>query len=256
MYGYQFIMRFELIENDTAYQLYFVNATVTDIIIPQVYNELPVTSIGDSAFSECAKITFLTIPNSITKIGKSAFSKCKSLTNITIPKSVTEIADETFSECHNLVNITFERPSSVKSIGDRAFTNCWSLKSIDIPESVISIGNEIFFNCFKLTKINIPRSVKYIGDEALIGCPIQSPHTIQGDLFFNDKAKPTPPKQDKSEYPYSLFKQMRKLPKRYMGYIGEREQIADTFCMQAEFMKDFTDNFTGFVPLDTHYYYN
>jgi hypothetical protein len=35
-----------------------------------------VTSIGNSAFSECSSLTYITIPNSVTSIGNSAFSGC------------------------------------------------------------------------------------------------------------------------------------------------------------------------------------
>ncbi|WP_155738355.1 leucine-rich repeat protein, partial [Clostridium saccharobutylicum] len=35
-----------------------------------------VTSIGDSAFRECNKLTSITIPDSVTSIGDYAFSDC------------------------------------------------------------------------------------------------------------------------------------------------------------------------------------
>ena len=50
-----------------------------------------VTSIGDLAFSGCAGLTSLTIPDGITSIGSYAFSGCTGLTSVTIPASVTEI---------------------------------------------------------------------------------------------------------------------------------------------------------------------
>ena len=91
----------------------------TDIIIPDQIEELPVTSVGDSAFSECRGLTSITIPNSVTSIGNYAFDLCNSLTSIAIPDRLTNIGDWAFHGCDSLTNITF--PDSVTSIGDGAF---------------------------------------------------------------------------------------------------------------------------------------
>ena len=58
------------------------------------------TSIGDSAFSRCFKLTSITIPDGVTSIGDYAFEEC-SITSITIPNSVTSIGDRAFSECYS-----------------------------------------------------------------------------------------------------------------------------------------------------------
>ena len=99
--------------------------------IKKVVIEEDVTSIGDSAFSDCRSLTDITIPGSVTSIGNGAFSGCSSLTGITIPGSVT-------------------------SIGNFAFYNCTGLTSISIPKSVTSIGTYTFSGCGNLTEITVP----------------------------------------------------------------------------------------------------
>ena len=51
----------------------------------------PVTSIGQWAFSHCASLTAVTIPDSVTYIGANAFSPCTSLTVTNYPASFHRI---------------------------------------------------------------------------------------------------------------------------------------------------------------------
>jgi hypothetical protein len=53
-----------------------------DVTIPDTINGLPVTSIGDSAFSNCTNLTSVSIPKSVTSIGDDAFHNCHRLTNV------------------------------------------------------------------------------------------------------------------------------------------------------------------------------
>ena len=112
-----------------------------------------VTSIGNSAFEECSKLTSITIPNSVTSIGNHAFDGCSYLTSVTIPNSVTSIGDAVFDRCSKLTSVTIGE--SVTSIGWYAFYRCSSLTSVTIPNSVTSIGNSAFYKCSSLTSVTI-----------------------------------------------------------------------------------------------------
>ena len=114
-----------------------------------------VTSIGDDAFSDCTRLSSITIPDSVTSIGTRAFSNCTGLTNITIPNSVISIGLGAFYECTGLTSITIS--DSVTSISDLAFSNCTGFTSITIPNSVISIGYWAFDGCTGL------KTVRYFG---------------------------------------------------------------------------------------------
>ena len=96
------------------------NTDVVSVEVPKEIDGKSVTKIGNSAFSRCASLTQIIIPDSVSCIEKYAFDSCTSLTNITIPSGVTNIGERAFYGCTSLTNITI--PSSVIDIGDRAFS--------------------------------------------------------------------------------------------------------------------------------------
>ena len=144
----------------------------TEVIIPEFIEHkgenIPVTTIGDYAFSGCGSLTSVVIPSSVTTIGYCAFYGCNNLTSIAIPNSVTTIGNGAFSGCSSLTSVVI--PSSVTTIGNGAFNNCINLTSIAIPNSVTTIGNGAFFGCSSLTSVVIPSSVTTIGYNAFYGC--------------------------------------------------------------------------------------
>lgn len=120
-----------------------------------------VSVIQDYAFSECEKLTALTIPNSVTRIEDSAFS-CTSLKSVIIPSSVTYLGESVFWGCDELTTVSL--PDNLKIIPEYMFGDCLSLASITIPKSVTSIGSHAFYHCESLVSVEIPASVTFIGD--------------------------------------------------------------------------------------------
>ena len=137
------------------------------IVIPDIIDNKPVSSIGSSAFKGENNIVSITIPSSVTTISEDAFNRCTGLTSITIPNSVTSIGSGAFYFCSGLTSITI--PNSVTSIGQGAFMYC-GFTSVTIPDSVTSIGARAFTNCSYLTSVNISDSVTTISEEAFSGC--------------------------------------------------------------------------------------
>jgi hypothetical protein len=124
-----------------------------NIRIPRKIKKLPVSRIGDNAFSNPESgLVSVTIPNTVTSIGDSAFQGCSNLVRLTIPKSVTIIEDAAFAGCTGLTSVII--PNKVTSIGACVFFLCESLTVIIIPAGVTSIGEWAFSRCAKLTAIN------------------------------------------------------------------------------------------------------
>lgn len=67
-------------------------------VIPPEWKGIPVTEIGEYAFSGFEEISKITLPNRLRAIGYRAFYGCKSVTSITIPSSVRHIGNDAFKE--------------------------------------------------------------------------------------------------------------------------------------------------------------
>ena len=151
----------------------------TDVVIPSVYEGLPVTSIGDYAFTGCESITSITIPDSVTSIGGDAFYGCEALKSITIPDSVTSIGDYAFSgtgyyndsnnwengvlyigkyliDTKNDISGSYVVKDGTKLLASSAFKDCWELTEITVPDSVKGFGSSVFAGCSGLTRMTIP----------------------------------------------------------------------------------------------------
>ena len=161
-------LEFSLLEDGISYKVSGYNGIDNVVIIPKIYNDKPVTSIGECAFEECSSLTSITIPDSVIRIEYNAFQRCSALKSVTIGNSVTSIGQYAFSACSSLSNITI--PNSVTNIGEFAFFSCSSLTSIVIPDGVTSIGSQTFYDCKSLTTVNIGYDVTSIGNHAFYNC--------------------------------------------------------------------------------------
>lgn len=127
-----------------------------------------VTTIGNSAFCRCYKLTGFSLSPTVTVIQAYAFARCTSLTSFTIPPGVTSIAESTFYDCNLLASISL--PLTVTSIRDKAMCGCTSLVHVALPPSLTSIGAYAFDCCSALTRINIPSGVTVIEECAFKQC--------------------------------------------------------------------------------------
>ncbi|MCI5583905.1 MAG: leucine-rich repeat domain-containing protein, partial [Anaeroplasma sp.] len=108
-------LAFDLLEDGT-YKIVGLGSCVeyNIINIPNKYNDIEVTSIGDFAFDYCRNLTSIEIPASVTSIGEYAFRECNNLTSIEIPANVTSIGNYAFEDCYRLVEVVNRSSLSIE----------------------------------------------------------------------------------------------------------------------------------------------
>lgn len=127
-------------DDNTGYGYYKITAKSyelpSEIIIPNGYNNKPIKTIGEYAFSKHTEITSITVPDTIITIGNGAFRGCDSLSNIDI------------SNC------------GIDRLNAKVFENCTSLTTLIVPDAVTNIINEAFLGCENLETLNFSQQSK------------------------------------------------------------------------------------------------
>ena len=122
---------------------------------------------GDIVIASSVEVLGEQIP--VTEIGSSAFSECDDLISVTIPESVKKIGDYAFDSSTKLKTVNMG--NGVESIGHWAFRNCYELENLKLSEKLKTIGHYCFDKNLKLTEVTLPASLTNIGGYAFEGNP-------------------------------------------------------------------------------------
>lgn len=131
------------------------SAKITKVTLPE-----SVKTIGNGSFHGCSNLVTVEGTENVTYIGVNAFCHCSSLTSINLP-AVTTIDGYSFEGCFSLITVNMP---SVSVIGPQAFISCYALKTVDLPK-ITSIPGQVFMYCSSLESVNLPM-VTSIGDNA------------------------------------------------------------------------------------------
>ena len=184
--------------------LCYYNKNISTLVIPT-----SVTSIGESAFSGCSSVEYLSVSNNnVESIGGGAFFGLDALKEITMKApSVEDYCKSKLSKLlYNSANINDDAirkieingeemidwsiPASVTQIEDYTFYNCPSITSVTLPKTITTIGKSAFENCTSITSMDIPNKVTRIGNNAFEKCPLATitiPNNVTtiGSYAFN-----------------------------------------------------------------------
>lgn len=162
----------------------FDGSPIKSITIPGT-----VTTVGMSAFSDCANLTAIDLPSSVTEIDGHAFDNCTALTAVTLPKHLRKLGTDAFAGCTALKSVFI--PLSLQTASS-PFRNCTALtdvtfedgrtelpdtllrgsgvRQLTVPQTVTKIGYSTFAGCTQLTAITLPAGLRELGNEAFKGC--------------------------------------------------------------------------------------
>ena len=201
-------------------QAFYKSTNVENLILPNT-----LITIGEEMFYQ-SKLKTVVIPANATTIGNSAFEQCASLISIDIPANVETIGTAAFKGCSSLTTVTFEKESQLKTISGGysnpnyygVFSDCTALTSIKIPASVKTIEEAAFKGCSSLATVTFEKGsqLKTIGGDsyssgafsdctALTSIEIPaSVETIEAAAFYNFTGNFIVSRKAQEQCPYSF----------------------------------------------------
>lgn len=125
------------------------------IVIPDYYNGLPITEIGDNAFFDnnasfhnpmtgenCNDMTSsFRLPKKLEKIGDYAFAFCTKVRNMNLPSTVKYIGEGSFLQCIRLTTINL---NEVENFGLGAFASCKALNTVELSKNIRKFDAQVF----------------------------------------------------------------------------------------------------------------
>lgn len=186
---------FELNEDGVSYSVSGCDESATgEIIIPDTYNGLPVTRIGEFGLSN-NNASSIIIGKNVTVLDRYALSNSFNLTSLSIPDSVVCIESMALSECRELSTIIIG--TGLKHVDDAAIDDCHELTSIEVDEknkNFYDIDGVLFrtedSRLFKYPagrtdiEYTIPEGTKEIGWSAIRGCKSLESITIPNGVTY------------------------------------------------------------------------
>lgn len=153
-----------------------VDSSVTNLVIPEVYDGCVVTTISNALYvgiyKNCVKAETVYIPSTVKTIQENAFKGCDYLKEVIFDdkSQIQNVGIGAFSDCEKLE--TVKLPNSIQYIDEYAFLWCPSLNNINIPNNTIKIGECAFMNCQNLNRIKLNDGLQIIEDNAFQGCAL------------------------------------------------------------------------------------
>lgn len=164
----------KLAEIDLPKSVTTLGTSVFDTSVLERITMPGVTVIPENTFSQCSRLSDVTISDQVTEIGQGAFQSCASLGGFKIlkadgsidggmPQALTKIGGIAFS---GVKFNSVELPAGVKSIGDQAFAMTTALTTFKMNDGLESLGSAVF-NGSAVSELDIPNSVTSFGRNAL-----------------------------------------------------------------------------------------
>lgn len=160
------------IENGEATVTKVPNKTiVTEIVIPDEYEGVPVTKIADFSATNLEYVTEITIGKNVREISDWAFGNSKKVTKIEVDDNNPYLCDvEGVVYTKDMKVLLFYPPQKGVVTDKDENGNEVKYASYEIPEGVESIRSKAFYKCSDLKEIKLPSTIKTIEEKAFFLC--------------------------------------------------------------------------------------
>ena len=139
---------FEVLEDGTLFITGYTGEG-GNVEIPAVIDEKAVTAIGSMAFSDCASIITVLIPDSVVSVGDGAFAGCTALQFAYIPASVVTIGADAFAASYDNLTVFGLSSSYAETYADENGIFFFALGGTALTDNII--GVEVIFQEGDLT---------------------------------------------------------------------------------------------------------
>lgn len=178
---------------------------VTEIVIPDEYEGVPVTGIAEFAAVNLEYVTKITIGKNVKEISDWAFGNSKKITGFEVSEENPYICDvdgviytkdmksllfyppqggvksEKDEDGNEVKTISYAIPEGVETIRSKAFYKCLELTEIMLPSTLKSIEEKAFFRC-SLKSISLPDGLEFIGKDAFAFCSAVEKITVPASV--------------------------------------------------------------------------
>jgi hypothetical protein len=186
-------LEFKSSDNGETYYVSKYTKGNTSVVIPDTYNNKPVTAIAEGVFKDRKDIKSVQLGANIETIEANAFNGCTKLKKVLTAdggrsfESLKTIGDYAF---YNTVLTVIGLPSvtaigesafegtqlksielpAIQTLGAGAFSYCTSLETVTLSNSLTEIPDITFNGCSSLTSVYGVSNVTYIGNSAFFDC--------------------------------------------------------------------------------------
>lgn len=189
---------------------------LTEVIIPDTYEGVPVTSIKDFAVVNLEFVTKVKIGKNVKQIGEWALTNNQALAEYEVdPENeyfcdvdgvlytkdlktlvayplAKGLEDTTDKDGNTNKRSSYEILDGVETIRTKAFYKCQFLQHITVPDTVKVIGEKAFFRCSALEEFDMPENIQVIEKDAFSYCSLIKDMSISSSVnsigeyaFFN-----------------------------------------------------------------------
>jgi len=159
----------------------FSDRTLTDVVIPDDIDGIPVVGINRTQFTMMRQMKSVKLGDNITEIPEYGFEGLTELETIELGKGIETIGEYAFRNCNSLKNIVFS--GGLKLIKHYAFDGCSSLVSVELPDSLEKIEYNAFEYCDNLESIKLGNGLEYLDENVFYGS------TKLSDISFGENLK-------------------------------------------------------------------